>query len=224
MKIHYRDFIIEGETKELIEFSLACLMGNQNTIVKQTDDVYVITPQKRLNEVPAKKQPNKQNYGIPTKFLDTKTPTPTTLGVKEAFLQAIKPAINIDVSSKQGLRTRVIDQLMPQKRIIVKEIMKNAGTKDIENVRRTIKFLRKAGCTVRVEHYYTQYGKEYFDSNLGLNAIVTLMTLGSPEQAKEARKQEREAWKKYYTSTIKNKVESKVKRVVEAQKVINSTK
>ena len=225
MKIYYRDFVIEGETKELIEFSLACFMGNINVATKTSDEVYVISPEKQAKKIAVKTT----KHTVPTRLLDTKSPTLATSDQLAAFMDSIKPGIKIDISSRQGLRLRIINLMMSQNRLSVKEIMKKSGTDNPENVRKAIRFLRQAGCDIRVEHYYKQYGIEYFDKNVGPTSLITVMSIGTPAQGKAARQKDRDAWKKYYAknstpSTAKQTPRKRAVRVVEAQKLLDNNK
>jgi hypothetical protein len=217
MKMYYRDFIFEGELKDLAEFFLLCFVAENNTKLPQPSNIYVLDPQKQADPTVSNKG---QISGIPTQYLDTKKPVLASKQEKLAFLESIKPINTIDLSSKQGLRTRIIYQLMNQTRISVKELMQKSGTDNSQNIRRTIKFLRKAGCQVRVEHYYTQAGKTYFDTNVGSTSLITLMSLGTPEQGKKARQQERAVWRKY--SAKKPATPKTAGRVVEAQKLLDT--
>jgi hypothetical protein len=217
MKMYYRDFIFEGELKDLAEFFLLCFVAENNTKLPQPSNIYVLNSQKQADPT----VPNKgQVSGISTQYLDTKEPVLASKEEKIAFLESIKPSNTIDLSSKQGLRTRIILQLMNQTRIPVKKLMQECGTDNSQNIRRTIKFLRKAGCQVRVEHYYTQGGKTYFNTDVGSTSIITLMSIGTPKQGKKAREQERAVWRKY--SSRKPATPKPATRVVEAQKLLDT--
>lgn len=216
MKIHYRDFTLEGEAKELIEFHRFSLSAN--VVSTNKDQVYVIdTPKEQKNSSSAK-----VIHHIPTKYLDKTSPTIATDQQKADFLNSIKPSIYIDLNSRQGLRQRIISVLMTQDRVEANQIMKLAKTNKVSNIRKAIKFLRQAGCVVRVEHYYQQHNKDYFDNNLGPTALITLMSLGTPKQGKKARAAETEVWRKYAKPVQKATPAKKPTRVVEAQKLLDT--
>jgi len=240
MKIHINalnktHLVIEGDVAEALLFVQAFPWAKDTAI--QTE---VIEPQnyqkpkQNLNgsALQTSSKPVKILYtggdsgklaGIPTKYLDKAQPKQASDDDKNLFLGSIKPSINIDINSRQGLRQRIIATLLPQKRIAVSQIFKASKTNDIDNVKRAIQFLREAGCVVRVEHYYKQHGKEYFDNNLGPTSLITLMSIGTPTQGRKARTDNKKVWQKYYKSTAKPAAQKSAPvRVVEAQKLLDT--
>jgi len=227
MKIHINalnktHLVIEGDITEIVTFVRVFPWTKDMDIETRVVDKPKQSPSKKL----ARKleQLEEVTYGgIPAKYLDKTQPTQASADDQNRFMDSIKPSINIDINSRQGLRQRIITTLLPQKRIAVSQILKASKTNDIENVRRAIQFLREAGCVVRVEHYYKQHGKEYFDHNLGKTSLITLMSIGTPAQGKKARTDSKKMWQKYYKSTAKPAAQKSAPvRVVEAQKLLNT--
>jgi len=227
MKIHINalnktHLVIEGDITEIVTFVRVFPWTKDMDIETRVVDKPKQSSSKKL----ARKleQLEEVTYGgIPAKYLDKTQPTQASADDQNRFMDSIKPSINIDINSRQGLRQRIITTLLPQKRIAVSQILKASKTNDIENVRRAIQFLREAGCVVRVEHYYKQHGKEYFDHNLGKTSLITLMSIGTPAQGKKARTDSKKMWQKYYKSTAKPAAQKSAPvRVVEAQKLLNT--
>lgn len=227
MKIHINalnktHFVIEGDITEIVTFVRVFPWTKDMDIETRVVDKPKRGPYKK--SAPKLDQPAEATYGgIPSKYLDKTQPARASAADQLRFMDSIKPSINIDINSRQGLRQRIITTLLPQKRIAVSQILKASKTNDIENVRRAIQFLREAGCVVRVEHYYKQHGKEYFDHNLGKTSLITLMSIGTPAQGKKARTDSKKVWQKYYKSTAKPAAQKSAPvRVVEAQKLLNT--
>lgn len=227
MKIHINalnktHLVIEGDITEIVTFVRVFPWTKDMDIETRVVDKPKQSSSKKL----ARKleQLEEVTYGgIPAKYLDKTQPTQASTDDQNRFMDSIKPSINIDINSRQGLRQRIITTLLPQKRIAVSQILKASKTNDIENVRRAIQFLREAGCVVRVEHYYKQHGKEYFDNNLGPTSLITLMSIGTPTQGRKARTDNKKVWQKYYKSTAKPAAQKSAPvRVVEAQKLLDT--